>query len=654
MAPEPPPGPGRDGRSVRPVPVPGGMRLAGVGVVTPDWMDDADWQRICEASEDDECPADEDEERFSDPDCGLPPELADISFEVLAAQTIGTSDSPAAWFAQSAPFDTYPPDPLLGERADAASGQDRTFPGVNDDELMGLIGARQRLESRAAWELLAAVAEFARRRPEPGCKPTLPGRMPMEWSQYAASELTAQLRLSRRAAEELIWLAHALAAKLPATSAALRDGVIDLAKARLIAWQCNLLTPEEARAAEAILFGDPGVGEMTWGMIHDRISRAVIKVNPEAAARRREEAARTRRVEVLPEGSGNAMIAGRELPPAAVLAANENLNIRARELRAAGVRGGMDELRVLAYLEMLGALDPLHAAPPATANGGATQAGPDGDSGGGRDGGPSGPGGTGGGAVPGTVPKGFAARVNLTVPLATALGLAERPGMLSRLGAIDPALARELLAAAARHPRSTWCLTVTGPDGRPAAHGCGRPPPRRPAGRDPAPPVTSARDGPVYLPDDDHGPPDGHGTMRLDLVALIRGNGQDPGSQPGRGETRELIFALEGLAGRCDHRHQAAGHDPGVKLRHLTGILNSTCTFPPCRRPESQSDYEHSLPYEQGGLTCLCQAGPVCRANHRDKQSRGWHLEEAGTRGWFRWTTPSGRSYLSRPTQYPD
>ena len=30
--------------------------------------------------------------------------------------------------------------------------------------------------------------------------------------------------------------------------------------------------------------------------------------------------------------------------------------------------------------------------------------------------------------------------MNLTVPLATLLGLAERPGMLSRTGPVDPAL----------------------------------------------------------------------------------------------------------------------------------------------------------------------------------------------------------------------
>ena len=142
----------------------------------------------------------------------------------------------------------------------------------------------------------------------------------------------------------------------------MRDGIIDLDKARTIAWYCFALTPAEGRAAEKILLGLAGVEEMTWGMIRDRIARAVIEVNPGAARRRREEAAKDKRVEVVAEQSGNCQLAGRELPPAAVLAADENLTGRARQLRAAGVPGGMDELRALAYLEALGGLDPLEYA----------------------------------------------------------------------------------------------------------------------------------------------------------------------------------------------------------------------------------------------------------------------------------------------------
>ncbi len=108
------------------------------------------------------------------------------------------------------------------------------------------------------------------------------------------------------------------------------------------------------------------------------------------------------------------------------------------------------ELRVLAYLERLGVLDPL-APGPAAAPGAAPDqdpctdpgqgpdhgdgedhgddgSGPDGGPGGGREPGPGngGTGGTGGAdLLPGIPAPGLAARVNLTVPLATALGLAD-------------------------------------------------------------------------------------------------------------------------------------------------------------------------------------------------------------------------------------
>ncbi len=670
------PSPGRPGPSGSQSP---GWPLRGV---TPDWVDDAEWARMCAGLGDEPEPPDPDEEFFNDPDHGapgvweeLPPEAAAARAQAAAEEAAlrarliaagldgdghrrgapprpGIPTGPAAGFGQGCPLDALAPSTALSGLADEASGEDRAFTDVTDDELMGLIGARQRLAGRQQWELLTAVAEVLRRRPDPGCPAPAAGGMPAVWGEHAGADLAVQLHLTPGAAEGLLSLAHDLAVKLPGTAAALRDGIIDLDKARTIAWYCFARTAAEARAAEAVVLGLAGVEEMTWGMIRDRIARAVIEVNPEAARKRRERAAKDKRVEVVAEQSGNCQLAGRELPPAAVLAADENLTARARQLRAAGVPGGMDELRALAYLGALGGLDPLDYAVPRGGTGdgtegtGGTGEGTGGGPGSGGPGGPGGPGpdgprpgGPGGGAAAGEIPAGFAARVNLTVPLATLLGLAERPGLLSRTGPVDPALARDLAAAAARSPRSTWCLTVTGPDHRPLAHGCGRPPPRR-DGRG-----TAARDGPLYTPGDDHGPP-GTGTIGLDIGGLT--------GTAGTAAVGGLVFALEDLAGPCDHRHEATGHDPGVRLRHLTGILNACCTFPPCRRPEAHCDYEHSTPWEKGGRTCLCQAGPVCRHNHRDKQAPGWRLEHAGTRGWFRWTTPSGRTYLSRPTQYPD
>ena len=224
-----------------------------------------------------------------------------------------------------------------------------------------------------------------------------------------------QLHLTPGAAEGLLSLAHDLAVKLPRTSVALRDGIIDLDKARTIAWYCFALSAAEARAAEKILLGLAGVEEMTWGMIRDRIARAVIEVNPEAARRRREQAARDKRVEVLAEQSGNCQLAGRELPPAAVLAASENMTARALQLRAAGVPGGMDELRALAYLEALGGLDPLDCAAagvPRGADPGDGTGGTGGGTGEGTDDGPGsgGDGGKGGKAGRRARPAGPAAR----------------------------------------------------------------------------------------------------------------------------------------------------------------------------------------------------------------------------------------------------
>src|ERR1700678_3432604 len=413
----------------------------------------------------------------------------------------GVKDGPAGGFGQGEPWDNAAPDTLVSSVADYASGPDRRFPGVNDDELMGLLGTRQRLVARQHWELLTGIAEFIRRRPEPGGKATLPGAMPQVWGEHAASELRNQLHVTLHVANDLLGLSHDLAAKLPRTSAALRDGIIDIEKAHTISLYCSPLTPAEAAAFEEILFGIDDLEEMTWGMLRDRVARTVITVNPEAARKRREKAAKDKRVELLPEAAANCQLAGRELPAAAALAAIENVNARALELRRAGVPGGMDELRALAYLEKLGAINPLDNIPaPESGSQGGPESGPegapgsgpesensdDGDGGGGSgDGGGRGPGSPqpggprgGAGAAPGQVPAGFRARVNLTIPLTTALRLTERPGIMSRVGPVDPALARDLAAAAARDPRSTWCITVTGPDGRPVAHGCGRPPPR--------------------------------------------------------------------------------------------------------------------------------------------------------------------------------
>jgi hypothetical protein len=224
------------------------------------------------------------------------------------------------------------------------------------------------------------------------------------------------------------------------------------------------------------------------------------------------------------------------------------------------------------------------------------------------------------------------------------LDRADRPGELGGIGPIDPALARDLARSAARHPRTTWCVTVTDQDGHAIGHGCARP---EASGRDPpratgqAAAGEAGRSGFAFGAVDGHGPPGsgpGYGTWRLATGI------------PGQ---RDLIIALEPIAtDHCDHRHEARGHDPGVTLRHLSEVRHATCTAPACRRPAAQSDFEHNIPYDAGGRTCMCNGGPKCRHDHRVKQDPRWKVEQL-TPAVIRWTTPSGRQYTTEPTRYP-
>jgi hypothetical protein len=86
-------------------------------------------------------------------------------------------------------------------------------------------------------------------------------------------------------------------------------------------------------------------GTLTPPGLWAAIARAVMEVAPGKAKQRREHEAKKSRVERWAEPSGNAGLAGRELPPAQVLAADQRVTAWAKELRKAGLDGGIDALR---------------------------------------------------------------------------------------------------------------------------------------------------------------------------------------------------------------------------------------------------------------------------------------------------------------------
>jgi hypothetical protein len=527
----------------------------------------------------------------------------------------------AAQFASGMLMDTMPGRPELAAFADEAAGADDSFGGASDDEVLGVLCAWDRVEAHAAARKHAAVAELIRRRPAPGQALAGPARMPAVWDEFTGNELCAVLGGSRWAADTMLGLAHDLEVKLPGTKATFLYGIVNHEKAEIIARAVAVLGPAEARAAEALVLDR--AGRLTPAGLRSAIARAVIQVAPDKARERRVKAERDARVERWAEESGNAALAGRELPPAQVLAADQKISAWARQLKKAGLAGSMDELRARAYLDLLLGRDsrPRQGIPgsPDTAAG-------NGES---RD------------SADGALPAGFAGKINLTIPLATLLDLADRPGEISGLGPIDPDLARDLAGAAARNPATTWCVTVTDQDGRAIGHGCARPEPQGGGRhREKRGPPRRSRDGPglTFTASRQPGPPGGYGSWRL---------------HTGAGGQQDLLVMLDLIAtNECDHRYQARGHDPGVKLRHLSQIRHATCTGPGCRRPSTQADFEHNIPYEAGGRTCLCNGGPKCRHDHRLKQHPRWKVEQL-TPATFRWTTPSGRQYLTEPTRYP-
>jgi hypothetical protein len=286
---------------------------------------------------------------------------------------------------------------------------------------------------------------------------------------------------------------------------------------------------------------------------------------------------------------------------------------------------------------------------------------------------------------------------DLVLPLATLLGQAERPGEGHGLGTLDPALCRALAATATLSPHTTLCLTVTDSDGIAIGHGCAKTgrlgrlarPPDGPAPplvalparlnltitaarlaamlASPDPPGSRAAGGWAIIPSDIPGTrwstraTSGTGTVTHAPGTTVARRPPRPPGDPDwcRAWTLTLPGGLQMTAHlepvptyECDHRNESHAYKPNATLRHLVQIRDYVCTFPPCSRHARESDFEHAVPYGQGGRTCGCNAGARSRKCHRVKQSAGWNVAQPKP-GWHQWTTPRGRTYTQGPKHYP-
>jgi hypothetical protein len=559
--------------------------------------------------------------------------------------------------------------------------------------------AARRLSSWAASIELRAVSELSGRRA------AADGTASSRRAEHVSDEVAAALTLTGRSAYRLLNLAVAVQ-RLPAAAAALAAGRIDVPK--VIVFTDELAGLGGVAAAAVAALAAPDAPRLTSSELRGVLRRAVLALDPGAARKRREKAQQDARVECWPELHGTAALAGRDLPPAEALAADQNIDARARALKDAGAPGTLAQLRSRVFLTLLAGrplytLLPGHDISPGTGPGpeepgqqepgqedpgqedhhqedpgqghgqdrgepGADDEGPGRDDGG--DGGDGGPGPGGGPGRPGPGPgtggpaaagpsggpfpgHGLTGSLHLTVPLTTWLGLTSQPGDAAGHGPLDAAASRDLAAALAASPATRCCLTITSPSGTAIGHGCakpGHPPPR------PPPPGTAHPGGPPppgTAPPGTAPPGTGPAGQRAGPApprAAHPGGPAAPGGRQRQWLAGIKITWLE--TGACGHPRQTFAYQPSPALRHLLKTRDRTCCFPGCRRPAVRCDDDHTQPYDQGGRTCECNMAALCRRHHRAKQAPGWHLHQTQP-GTLTWTLPSGRTHTVTPRPYP-
>ena len=598
----------------------------------------------------------------------------------------GARDPRLAGFARDEEWDTCPPSAALAAALEGASGPGWSCSGASRDELVGLLRRWAALESWAAAGRLGILRALIREDDQPLPGGGRHGDLPDGWSKSVTHEVAAALAVSVPTAENMMWLAWDLQVRLPGIAGLLADGTLTCAKARAVDEAFQLLSDEDAARAEALILAElPG---KNYGQVKRLAEQAAVTVDPGAAARRREDAERNKaRVTMFREDSGALALSGRDLPADETLPAHARVCARAQEYQESGAfpkDTRMDQFRAAAFVDLLndtsaaariasGVLpgtgpidlddcvgdDDPETGPDA---GGTDRSGP-------GDGGPPGSG-CGGSPPPASSPERPPRPADLVIPLATLLGLAERPGEGHGLGPLDPELCRALAASAAASPLSRLCITVTDSSGIAIGHGCAKPARNRKPGTDRIPDVARAstlaalparvnltipanRLAGLIGHDPATGPPD---QVRCRLVQE-----QDPGPPGGFGawtlslpDGRQLSVRLEPVpAFTCDHRHESHAYQPNDTLRHLVQVRDGECTFPPCSRHARETDFEHAVPYDQGGRTCACNAGARSRQCHRVKQSKGWQVTQPMP-GWHQWETPAGRVYTQGPKRYPD
>ncbi|WP_143448671.1 DUF222 domain-containing protein [Kineosporia sp. A_224] len=502
-----------------------------------------------------------------------------------------------------------------------------------DGAISGFAAAR-RVEGHALWLQVAHAAVVVRA--FTGRTPSLPrrtrsGRLLTDDQDVlvdgsVALELAVAAGVTQGKAAALVDAATTLVIdeRLPLTARALREGLLDWARLRMVVTRTRALTLENARAVERLAYATDGVLDGGIRRFDTALTAAVLAVDADAEANRRRRNRKGRRVSIQTTDDGAALFTAVG-PGEAVTAAYNGLDAAARYLRAHGDPRTLDQLRhdlfvtgcTTGYLPVPADVLPVPAGcvpsatpvlapgPVATSATGPTQ--------------PSGTASRTGqaGATGPTGPTGAAGRTGA----ASRTGAAGPNGPMGSAARVDGAAGAE---AAADESGPQW-FTTTWPDVQVTVN------------------VTVSAETLMGLVDDP-GTLHGYGPIPADAIRDLVTNGV----------FRCLVVDGEhGTVLGVGKNTFSPGYVASERLKLLVEHAHPTCTAPHCTKASWRCDLDHAEPYAQGGATCSCNVRPLCRACHRLKtagllvpEQRNHPDDPPGT---IAWTTRTGRTWTALP-----
>jgi hypothetical protein len=371
----------------------------------------------------------------------------------------------------------YVPDGLL---ADMLSRPSEVDPEHREFEALERIGAWERV---VGWAQAGQIREIASFMSRAEARNAALGASTSQAHESAVAEVGLMLHVSAGTAAARVGDAWSLCHRLPATLAALEQGRITLAKARIMDAETANLSPEHTAAVEGQVLAK--AGQQTPGQLRAATRRAVLTADPAAARKRAERARRERGVRIWPEPEGMATLSA-YLPAEDAVGVFAVLDEYARHSAVPGDERSVEARRGDALVDLVlnptgrwsagtrtvrehttqqpsghqNTTDsPSASAPSANASGHA------------RDHTPTGPGPdpVGCRCTCGQCRRGGGVDLRVTIPYTALLGADELPGELAGYGPIPAAAARDLAAG------GTWRRILTDPaSGRPLDYGTTR------------------------------------------------------------------------------------------------------------------------------------------------------------------------------------